>query len=438
MSGGNGWKRWTERLHALRYALVIQGLLVGLGSGAAVILFRAALERADALRGVVLAFCREHGWAVPLLFIGLALAALAVSALLWWEPYISGSGIPQVEGELKGELRQVWWRVLAAKFVGGVISVGCGLSLGREGPSIQLGAMAGKGTAALLHRKKPDAEVERYLLSCGASAGLAAAFNAPLAGVLFALEELHGRFSPEFLLSSLASSVTADFLSREVFGLAPVFNFGALQEVIPLGSYGHVLLLGVLLGLFGTLYNNTLVDTQALYARIPWRPVRLLIPFLCAGVLGLVYPGVLGGGHPLTEVLLSNTLTLGALCLLLAAKFGFSMLSFGSGAPGGIFLPLLILGAAVGSVYSRLGVPLGLDAHFLQNCILLGMAGAFSAIVRAPVTGIVLISEMAGGFSHLLSLSIVSFAAYLVPDLLACRPVYDLLLDRLLGRSTHR
>lgn len=356
-----------------------------------------------------------------------------VSLLLKWEPMISGSGIPQVEGELIGELDPCWRKVLIGKMAGGLISLGCGLSLGREGPSIQLGAMAAKGFARLTGRALTE---ERMLITCGASAGLAAAFNAPLAGVLFSLEELHKHFSPEILLSTLASAITADFVSRNVFGLQPVFQF-EITQMMPLHAYGHVLLLGIIIGLMGVLYNNTLSKTQDLYAKLRHPLVKLLIPFLLAGILGLLCPSLLGGGHSLVEEVSSGKMVLGILCVLFVLKLCFSMVSFGSGAPGGIFLPLLVLGAMIGTIYYNIAgfTTQSLDG-LLGNFIIVGMAGYFSAIVRAPITGIILISEMTGSFSHLLTLSMVSLAAYLVPDMMKCLPVYDQLLHRMLAKGS--
>lgn len=134
------------------------------------------------------------------------------------------------------------------------------------------------------------------------------------------------------------------------------------------------------------------------------------------------------------EVLSSGEMVLGGLCMLLVMKFSFSMLSFGSGAPGGIFLPLLVMGAVPGSIYYTLLSQVdGSVNGLLGNFIILGMTGFFTAIVRAPITGIILISEMTGSFSHLLTLSMVSLLAYLVPDILRCAPVYDQLLHRILA-----
>ena len=308
--------------------------------------------------------------------------------------------------------------MLLAKFVGGLLTIGAGLSLGREGPSIQLGAMAGKGVSRLCRR---DVTEERMLLTCGASAGLSAAFNAPLAGVLFSLEELHKDFSTDVLLSTMSASITADFISRTLFGLGPVFSFPELS-MMPLAHYWMVLLLGALLGLVGVFYNFCVAKAQDLYAKIPWAYVRAFLPFLLAGVLLVVYPAVLGGGHNLVEAV-SQDQALQGLLVLFAVKFLFSMASFGAGVPGGIFLPLLVLGAVVGSSFSQGAHLLGLDTA-TGNFVILGMAGLFAAIVRAPVTGIVLISEMTGSFSHLLTLSLVSLAAYVVADLLHSPPVY--------------
>lgn len=421
-----------KRYRSFRYELIIEGVIVGAIAGAVVVAFRYFIAYAQIMLDSILAFGRHNHWFIPVWFLVLAAAALGVYLLLRWEVLISGSGIPQIEGEIMGEIEQCWWRVLLAKLGGGILSLGCGLSLGREGPSIQMGAMAAKGFSRITKRVKTE---EKLLITCGASAGLSAAFNAPIAGILFSLEEVHKHFSPELLLSSMAASITSDFVSRNVFGLKPAFTF-TITQMMPLSTYGHVLLLGVIIGAMGVVYNTTLSKTQDLFEKIPWRLVRILIPFMMAGVFGFLYPGILGGGHGLVEQMSAGNMVLGSLCLLLAAKFFFSMVSFCSGSPGGIFLPLLVMGAIIGTIYYQVAKAINPAlSGFLVNFIILGMAGYFSAIVRAPITGILLISEMAGSFSNLLSLSMVSLAAYLVPDMLRCAPVYDQLLHRLLRRQ---
>lgn len=415
------------QIKKFRYMLVIEGIISGAFSAAVVVLFRILLEKADVIRTFVL----ERGKSdIRFLFIWTAVlivSSIAVYFLLKKEPYISGSGIPQVEGEIAGRLEQKWYRVLVAKFVGGVLSVGCGLSLGREGPSIQLGAMSAKGVAKIGKKSKTE---ERLIMTCDAGAGLAAAFNAPLAGMLFCIEEMHKNFSTELLLSVMASCVTADFISKGVFGLSPVFAFDA-ANMIPESGYGHIIILGIILGIFGAFYIKSIDISQNIYKKIP-QFLRIIIPFAAAGIFGCVMPSVLGGGHGLLAEVSKGLYAIKILALILVVKFIFSMISFGSGAPGGIFLPLLVLGGCTGAIYYHAAAfAFPIDESLFINFIILGMAGYFSAIVRAPITGIILISEMTGSFSHLLTLSLVSLISYAVADLLKAKPVYEMLLDKM-------
>jgi hypothetical protein len=421
--------RTLRRFSRPRYFLVLEGILVGAAGGLVTVAFRAVLGKGEEVLGAALDFGAAHPAFIPLWFAVLLGAAALVTLLLKWEPLISGSGIPQVEGEMQGHIQSVWWRVLLAKFVGGMLSIGSGLALGREGPSIQLGAMAGKGIARLAKRVKTE---EKLLMSCGASAGLAAAFNAPLAGVLFPLEEVHKNFSLDVLLPAMASSITADFLSRNLFGMSPVFDFTGVS-MLPLRHYWLVLLLGILLGLFGALYNWCTAKAQDLFDKIRVPYIKTALPFLAAGLLGFVYPAALGGGHGLIGQA-SSGLAIQALALLLLVRFCFSLFSFGSGAPGGIFLPLLVLGGVSGSLFGTAAQTAGLSLP-LANFVILGMAGYFAAVVRAPVTGILLICEMTGSFTHMLSLALVSLAAYAAADLLRAKPIYEQLLHRLLRRQ---
>ena len=194
-----------NRYRSFRYELILEGVVVGALAGAVVVAFRYLIGSADILLNMILDYGKSHTWFVPVWILILAIAACVVSLLLKWDSLISGSGIPQIEGEIIGEIDEKWWRVLLAKLGGGIISLGCGLSLGREGPSIQLGAMTAKGFSRAAKRVKTE---EKLLITCGASAGLSAAFNAPIAGILFSLEEVHKHFSPELLLSSMAASIT--------------------------------------------------------------------------------------------------------------------------------------------------------------------------------------------------------------------------------------
>lgn len=431
MKKNDMWKR-ARRIPVM---LITEGLCVGLIGGFIVLLYRVALTFAGNWLIKILSYIKGNPFRCAVWFLILMALAWIVGRLVKWEPMISGSGIPQVEGEVSGRLSQNWKRVLPAKFAGGFLCMLGGLSLGREGPSIQLGAMAGQGISRALGRGKRE---EKFLMTCGASAGLSAAFHAPLAGMMFAVEEIHKTFSIPILLPVMTASVTADYIASHILGLDPVFHF-QITEYLPQNYYWLLILLGILVGVSGVFYNLGMLKAQELYHKIPFlkETGRLLIAFLTAGVLGLVMPSVLGSGSGLIVSLTKGEMVLGMVVLTLVAKFLFSAVSFGSGAPGGIFFPLLILGALLGAVFAMTGAEFfGLDPVYINNFVLLGMTGFFTAIVRAPLTGIILLFEMSGSISQMLSLSIVSVTAYIVATLMRSEPIYDSLLKRILKADT--
>ena len=427
MSSTNKNTKWARRL---RYSLILKGMAVGAAVGVVVSLFRYLLMKAEPLRWTLLEYAEQS--AGHALLGGLLLAAAFAGACLClhYAPMAGGSGIPQLKGELIGEIEENWWKTILAKILGGCLCIGAGLALGREGPSIQIGAMAGKGMAQLAGRKKRE---EKYLMTCGAGAGLACAFGAPLAGTVFVLEELLSTFSIEILLSTWMASMIADFVANVIFGLKPVFAL-RIEEALPLRYYWMVLVLGILLGVLGVAYNKVTAWMQDLYAKIPNKYVRLALPFLLVVPLALYYPMALGSGHYLVDQAASGMFTVQALLILLAVRFLFSIFSFASGAPGGIFLPLLVLGAVGAGAYATVMTEYcGLMSIYIGTFVMMGMTGLFSAIVRSPITGIILITEMGGDYANFLPLSIVAFTAYVVADLLHGRPVYDQLLERMLA-----
>ncbi|MBM6991603.1 MAG: ClC family H(+)/Cl(-) exchange transporter [Mobilibacterium timonense] len=451
--------RNVARREHFQRRMILEGALVGGVTGTVIALFRLALNNGDVIRNRMVEFARTGG-SHSLVVLGILMVlAVLIYLLLRWAPDISGSGIPQVEGEMKGLEDQCWWRVLPAKLLGCTLAIGGGLALGREGPSIQIGGMLGKACARI---RKTNLTEERLLMTCGAGAGLAAAFGAPLAGALFSLEELHKNFSLEVLVPTMVSTAVADYVAVNIIGLTPVFDF-SITEKLPLRLYWSVLALGLILGAFGVLYNRTLAAMQDLFDGIgrlvdkavssvftsgdaaagpsgrhgrDRKPLyKMIAAMLMAFAAMFLYPVVLGSGSYLVAMISAGRFTLGALAVMLIWKFFFSTASFGSGSPGGIFLPLLVLGALTGGLYSRgLSALLGVDQVYIASFVILGMAGYFAAIVRAPITGIILITEMTGDLSSFLSLTFISVVAYMVADTLGGEPVYEQLLNRRLEK----
>lgn len=414
--------------------IVLKSVLVGICAGGVVVLYRLILSKGENFAFTMYDFISKNLFWIFLLIPIFGVVAYLIGKMVDYNPMISGSGIPQIEGILKGYFlkRKSWFSTLICKFAGGTLGVMGGLSLGREGPSIQLGANVAEAIGNRLGNGRLE---KKILIAGGASAGLAAAFNAPLAGVMFALEEIFKYFTPVILLSMMSAAVASDFISKQIFGMQPIFELPVIHS-IPLSGYGYLIVLGIVLGVFGAIYNYVLLRTKDLYKSLhvpTW--VKIWIPFLLAIFLGIFMPQVLGGGHALFEELNSN-LVLTTMMVLLLVKFLFSVISFGSGTPGGIFFPLIVLGAGIGAIYAKTIISFfGVDPSLFDNFIILAMAGYFTAIVRAPLTGIILITEMTNSLTHLLSLTVVSVVAYVIADLLKSPPIYEALLEGMIEKG---
>ncbi|GEK05170.1 ClC family H(+)/Cl(-) exchange transporter [Schleiferilactobacillus harbinensis] len=421
----------TQPIDWTRLILVGRGLLIGLCTGAVVSAFRWSIGKMLAATIWVYQQVQTgHGWWWLVIIGGSVLLPLGAGILVKQQPQISGSGIPQVEAQLDDALQLHWWSILWRKFIGGVLSIGPGLFLGREGPSIQLGAAVGQGFAETTGQA---GTARRIAIACGAAGGLSAAFNAPIAGTLFVLEEIYHNFSLLVWLASLASAVAANFVASVVFGLTPVLHL-TYANSLPLNEYGHLLGLGVLLGLLGVVYQKTLLAMPGWYRRFVPLPRWLdgLVPFAVTILVGFWQPLWLGGGNAIILHMGQVVPTLGLLLVLFAVRFALSMVAYGSGLPGGIFLPILSLGAVLGGIYATVMIMLGwLPRQYFINFVIFAMAGYFAGIGKAPFTAILLITEMVGSLVHLMPLAVVSLVAYLVVDVLHGAPIYASLRDRL-------
>lgn len=255
---------------------VSKGLLVGIIVGILVSLFRMSIEFVIDHMRLVYEFLAENPvWIIGWVFVIFAMAFF-IAILIRDEPDIQGSGIQDIEGQLHGVLKLNWFSILWRKFIGGVLSIGSGLALGREGPSIQIGGAAGQG---INHFLKGNQTEQNILISAGSAAGLAAAFNAPVSGVMFIMEEVHHKFSGAMLLTAFSASVMANFVAYSIFGVQPALDLGGLTQ-FPLRHYTLLIGMGIFLAVGGWFYQEVLLLMPSLYDKLPIpRYLRGFIPF---------------------------------------------------------------------------------------------------------------------------------------------------------------
>ena len=411
------------------FRLSVQGVMVGIFAGLMVCLYRFLLSESEHILRNYLTIIQTNVVYIVLFFVFLAVLGLLIDWITKWEVDSSGSGIPQVYAEVKGHMEANWAKVLFSKIVAGVMTALGGLSLGPEGPSVQIGGMAGKGVARLFKGSKTD---ELRLILVGSAVGITAAFNAPLAGVLFVMEEINHGFDKTLIFIALVSAIVSDFISKSIFGQSTVLTFPINN--IPLENYWILIVLGIVIGVIGYVYNIGMIKSSDFVnsLKIPSQ-LKFVAVFIISGVVALTIPQISDGGHFMMDMLGVAIPSLGVLVLLLVLKYLFSMFSFSSGAPGGIFLPILVLGAYIGAIFGSVVVPaLGMEHVLIYKFIVISMAGFFAATVRSPITGIVLIAEMCGSTESLVVMIIVSLIAYVVPTILGNEPIYESLYDRLL------
>jgi len=427
-----------RRRHERRRRIFPRAVLVGALAGLVAVVFRHVLERLEELRTWGFAHAREHGGLA--VFLAIAGCALAVGFACWivqrFAPEAAGSGIPHLKAVLQRLRPMRAWKVLPTKFVSGVLAIGGGLALGREGPTIQMGGALGR----LIAKYLPSTPRERQvMIAAGAGAGLSAAFNAPLAGLVFVLEEVQRNFSPGIFSASFLASVTADVVARSLLGQLPVFHTPH-PATPPISSLPFYLVLGVAAGVVGVLFNRGLLGGLAGVAKLsPRGRLALAIGFgATVAAVGLAVPGLLGGGIAIVESALAGHGVILVLLAFFAARFLMTLGGYALGTAGGIFAPLLVLG-------SQLGLALGLlFQRFAPESVpeprafaIVGMGAIFAATVRAPLTGVVLMLEMTEGYSLMLPLLAASFVGQWTADLAGDQPIYEALLERELGRSEH-
>ncbi|MDQ1130812.1 chloride channel protein [Microbacterium sp. SORGH_AS_0888] len=404
----------------------VAGVLAGLVGGA----FRWLLERADAVRSGIAEWSHTlpGGVFVPVLLV--ALCAALAAAIVRLSPRAAGSGIQDVAAVVRGQVKAPPVSVLPARFAGGLLAIGGGLVLGREGPTVHMAAAI--GATAARGGRLPVTDV-RTAQSALAGAGLAVAFGAPIAGAVFVFEEITRAVTLRTALATLAAVGGAMAAAHLLVGDALEFRLPIVPEA-PLHTLPLMAALGVVLGVLGAGYNILVVAATASAAHLRRLPVTVraaLIGALVGGAL-FVDPLMVGGGDALTQLLLAgHAVALPVLLLYLGVRFVAGPLSYAARTPGGLFAPLLALGALGGTAIAEVSRAFdpSLGTGFSVAMAVVGMSTMFAAVVRAPVTGIVVIIEMTGASMLALPMIVGAAAAVLTATMLRSRPVYDSLRE---------
>jgi H+/Cl- antiporter ClcA len=410
---------------------VFVGALVGLVGT----VFREAASRGYELFGRTLGAADARGipgWAAGA-FGGAVLVVLSVFLTRRFAPESAGSGIQEVEGILAGTLPPIpWRRMLPVKFFGGLFTLSAGLLLGREGPTIHMGAGIAQAVA---ERSRASRERLHVLLGAGAAAGLAVAFRAPLAGILFAVEELRREFPPtrQSIQAVSLATITAVLVGIAIAGPSPLLPVPATRYPTAL----EVLLVvpfAMLVSVFGLAFNATLLATiersHAVARRGGALPLALVVG-AGIGALAWIVPPLTGGGEDLAQRMVAAAPAAGLLAVLLVGRFVLFNASYSTGVPGGIFAPQLALGACAGLLAVVCGAKLA-PAHDFSIVLwsIAGMAALLTATVRAPLTGVALVIELTGCLPAGLMALLAAVTAAFTARTLGGRPIYETILER--------
>ena len=437
--------RTVRRLRSYGFNLILLCVPTGLFAGIVVTFYNICTSYGEGVAAKAYALLLANPAFIPLLFVVLFAGAILIGTLTKFVPMVKGSGIPQTEGAARGLFRIKWYAVMCSMFAGSLACVFLGLSAGSEGPSVQIGGCAGDAVSVALRRSYM---MRRLQISAGASAGFAVAFNAPVTGMIFSVEEAFKSLSPSAFICSAISVICALFVRnslRPLFGLSVGYSF---EEFVfaeaGLADIGFVALGALIIALFAVAFYYAMFAAKKAFGKVTFWKGRgkYLFPFLIAGVFGLVTSYCIGGGHGFIDALATDGtgnisgisvmgLSVGASIAIIVLFRFISMISVMSvGVPCGVFVPMLAVGAGGGALLSLGFQNIGMSAQFSDYFVIICMAIFFTAFVRAPLTGICMIFELTGQFRNFLPAMIGITVAYIVSELCHLQPGYEKMLEQ--------
>ena len=409
-----------------RSKIILQAFLVGLISGVLVVLFKVSINKLfECVQNFVSQFDLIHK---ILIFPIITTLGGLISGILVFKfaPETKGSGIPFVKMVMvrMGKITRV--RTIFIKFIAGVAGIGTGLSLGREGPSVQLGAGAGALVGKMFNMRGTN---QSKLIAAGAGSAIGATFNAPIAGTIFVLEELVNKFSVSLLFPVLVATVTASSVARHFLGNNPSFTIPNITHDLSFEGISVCIVLGIVAGFLGVAFAKVIYKNNELFDKMNKIPnwAKPAIAGLCVGLIGIFIPYVLGSGNLSVDLLLQHKLSLSVVLLVFVAKFFVTPFCFGSGAAGGIFLPMLMLGSFLGYIVASIFNILGIQVDVIVMSMI-GMGAFLAAVARTPITAVVMVFEMTAGYTHILPIMLSAAIADLIAEKLNHRPIYASLI----------
>ena len=393
------------------YILLIAGIASGIIASFICILYHFLLRHAERFIYYTSITYNKNPLYILGLFLFLTSIAFCVSKCIKKEPYICEGGAQQIELELEDKIQESWWRVILYKMLAGTLCILSGMSLSREGPSIQLGGMCAKGVSELFNFTQHE---RHFLIICGASAGLSAAFNAPLAGIVFALQQLYSHhnknhpFSILNIFTVVFCALIGDFFTQYVFSLSTIIRFPTIIP-LPFDSYWYIVILAILCACVAYLFKKVTFIIQNIYKKLTFLKTHqyVFIATLFSFFSLLFIPRIGGGGMHLLD-LLQHKIALSTLVILFIAKFIFTIICFSSKAPGGLFFPIITLGGYIGVAFIIVANTFfNLDMIHTATFAIIAMAGLLSGIVKSPFASILIIIEMTNSIQLLPSIVII-------------------------------
>ncbi|MBQ3483403.1 MAG: chloride channel protein [Clostridia bacterium] len=439
---------WNHVTNIILPSVVFSGV-AGAVTGALIFAFRVISEHVIEVSREIFLFANQNPAYIPLVVAGAVLVALVVSLCLSYSPHSRGGGIPTAVALMRGLITFHWLRNIIFVFTSALLSYLCGIPLGNdEGPAVQIGTAVGSGTTRVLGRKHHLAW-ERYVMTGGATAGFAVATGAPMAAVLFGLEEGHRRFSPLLLISSLTSVLAgmgtlkvlcyfADFESA-------LFHFEVV-EVLPLSLTWVAIPIALLCGGFAYVFAKTTRLVRTVMHRIAKNvhPFFKVAPvFALVALVGCFSYACIGTGHSLIEALLEHRVVWYLALALLLARSVLVILSNDVGATGGLFTPLLVCGALIGSITAEVMILTNvLESQYFMLLVVIGMASFFSASVRTPLTAAVFSVEVLSGFHNVLPILLAVLISYIIVETIGVTSINEIAMEREVHKQhkgrTHR